>query len=392
MTTIPARFHNVDEAHRRFSPLLVERFASGLTQTDERGDALASACAELPGGTGMQAVHAWLEQRGPVSSEIEALLAPLAKVPAWVDWDRLERGSIALWRGGPLTGLAFNCASLAAGYRSAAAVKPLMFTGRLIYMASRRTQETGRWMLAATSPGGMRRDSAGFKETVRVRIIHASVRRSILRSGRWDAQAWGAPINLSDTAYGIAGEFSTVPVAAMRDGGLHYTEAERDDIQHMWRYIGHLLGVPDEMLPANEAEALEIMRLKELTDTPADDDSCELVQALIEHGTPPDLIMPAPMANALGASVPRLLYGLTRRWAGERVADELRLPDTIFKYAVPAARPAVRAAEIARRAGLRDDRRIAERTLARFGDVLVAAGGHPLVSLEEAGRPVPAPA
>jgi hypothetical protein len=388
----PARFLNLDEANRRFHPALVARFAAGLTESDQHGDAIVDTCAAMPGGSGRQAVHAWLEGTGEVPTELAELLDPLADVPSWVDWERIDRGCVALWRGGAWTGLAFNCASLAAGYRSAAAVKPLMFTGRLVQMAYRRAQETGRWMLAATSPGGLRRDCEGFKETVRVRIIHASVRRRILARGDWRADEWGAPINLTDTAYGIAGEFSTIPLAAMRDAGLHYTEDERDDIQHLWRYVGHLLGVPHQLLPACEAEALEIMRLKELTDTPPDEDSRVLVRALIEHGTPPDLIMPKSLVRVLGPAVPLTLYGFTRRWAGDSIADQLGLPDNALKHVVPLVRPGVRLSERSRRAGWRDERRMAERALSRFRGVLAAGGAPKLVSLEDAGRNVPAAA
>lgn len=387
---VPARFLNVDEAHRRFHPALVARFARGLSETDTSGDAIVAACAALPGGSGMRAVEQWFDgAAAPTEAGLAALLATIEEVPSWVDWGRIDRGSVALWRGGAWTGLALNCASLAAGYRSAAAVKPLVFTGRLVHMAYRRTQETARWMFAATSPGGLRRDAPGFRETIRVRLIHASVRRRILAAGDWRPEEWGAPINLTDTAYGIAGEFSTVPLTAMRDAGLHYTQEERDAIQHLWRYVGHLLGVPDPLLASNEAEALQICALKDLTDTPADDDSRRLVHALIEHGTPPDLIMPEPVARLLGRTVAPLLYGVTRHWAGDQVADELALPDTPLKYLVPALRPAVRVAERIRRLGLRDDARLAARTLATFEGVLEA--GHAptgVVPVEQAGVPV----
>ena len=387
---VPARFLHADEANRRFHPSLVARFARGLSETDTLGDAIVDACAAMPGGAGMRAVDAWLDRSSDgVPAGLAELLAPIEEIPAWVDFERIDRGCVAMWRGGAWTGLALNCASLAAGYRSAAAVKPLVFTGRLVHMAYRRTQETARWMLAATSPGGLRRDAPGFKETIRVRIVHASVRRRILAGGQWRPEAWGAPINQTDAAYGIAGEFSTVPVGAMRDAGLHYTQTERDDIQHLWRYVGYLLGVPDPLLAVTEAEALQICALKDLTDTPADDDSRALVQALVEHGTPPDLIMPAPLAKLLGPAVAPVLYGVTRHWAGDRVADELGLPDTPLKYIVPLVRPAVRAAEQIRRLGLRDDARIAERTLQIFQGVLEA--GHApagIVSTEYAGVPV----
>jgi hypothetical protein len=388
----PTRFRHGEQAARRFDPVLVRRLAEGLDETDSLGDAVVAACRDLPGG-GMAALDAWLDGGPSVPSDLRELLEPMAEVPDWVDWRRIERASVAYWRGGLWTTLALNCAALAAGYRSGAGVKPLTFTGRLVRMAYRRQQETARWALAATAPGGLRRGSPGFKETIRVRTVHAIVRRRILASGRWQGEHWGAPINLTDTAYGIAGEFSTVPVAALQDAGLHYSPAERDDIQHLWRYVGHLLGLPEDLLAVNEGQAHTMIAVKELTDTPADEDSRALVRALIEHGTSVELLVPGPFARLVGVAVPPVLFGLTRHWAGEEVADELEIPDTPLKYLIPLLRPAIRASELPRRLGLRDDAGIASRTMARL-QTLLEVGHAPagIVDAQEAGATVrPAP-
>jgi hypothetical protein len=268
-------------------------------------------------------------------------------------------------------------------------VKPLTLTGRLVRLAARRQQETGRWALAATAPGGLRRNAPGFKETVRVRIVHASVRARILAGDRWRAEDWGAPINLTDTAYGIAGEFSTIPVGAMRDAGIHLSPAERNDIQHMWRYIGHLLGLPSELLAQDEHQAHEIIAIKELTDTGADQCSRALLRALIENGTPPEFLVPAPLVRLASSVMPPVLYGLTRHWAGDDVADELEIPDTPLKHLVAMVRPAVRAAELIRRAGWRDDHRLATRTISRMSAMLdLARAPAGIVAAEDAGATI----
>lgn len=384
-----ARFLNGDEARKRHGAPLVDRLERGLNEVDELGGAIVATFADLPSGAGARMLNAWLDGAEPPDPRLTELFAQLAVVPDWVDWDAIERAAIAYWRGGNWTALALNCAALAAGYYSGAGVKPLMFTGRLIHMARRRQQETARWLLAASAPGGMRRDAPGFKETVRVRIVHANVRRRLASSVRWRAQDWGAPINLTDVAWGIAGEFSTTPVRAVRDAGIHYASAEREDIQHMWRYIGHVLGLPEDLQAKSEAEALEMMAIKHLVDTPADDDSRQLIRALIENGTPPRLLFPAWVAYTAGPLIKPTLYSLTRRWAGKKTADELGLPDTPLKYIVGITRPFVMAAELARRMGLRDDAAMAASTLARLQLILEKsnAPGH-VVDVDEAARSV----
>ncbi|MEB3031880.1 oxygenase MpaB family protein [[Mycobacterium] nativiensis] len=368
------RFLNEAQARSQFDPVLVRLLKEGIEQSDVAADAIVESFGSLPGGSGMRAVNAWLAGADDVPRALTDLLEPIAAVPDWVDWARLERGVVAYWRGGALAGLTLNCASLAAGYQSSAAAKPLIFTGELIDRAYRRTQETARWMLAATSPGGMRRHGTGFAETLRVRIMHAAVRRRLLRSEQWQMEAWGVPINNTDVAYGIAGEFSTIPIRAMRDTGMHFRRDEREDIQHLWRYVGHVLGVPEPLLPATEARAKEMIDIKHVTDTPADDDSRALVRALIENGAPPELMLPRPLVRLATKAIPAVLYGFTRRWAGDEVADQLHIPDTPLKHLGAVIRPAIQLSEYARRAGLRDEVRLAARTRAGLNKMLAA--GH----------------
>jgi hypothetical protein len=345
-------FLNADLARSEFDPDLVDRLERGLVAADGVGDAVAAFCEKRPGGAGMRAINAWLEEDAALPGRLSDLLGPLAVVPEWVEWDRLERGSVAYWRTGLWVALTLNCASLASGYRSGIGNKPLVMTGRLVHMARRRQQETARWILAAAAPGGLRRDQPGFKETVRVRIVHAHVRRRLLASGKWHTEKWGVPINVTHSAWTIAGEFSTVPVRAMRDVGFHFSQSERDDIQHLWRYIGWLMGVPDDLLAHDEQRALELDGIRAVADAPPDEDSHALVTALIENGTPPELLMPGALVRVFGALVEPTLYGFTRRWAGDAVADELRLPDTPLKYLGTLIRPTIWASETIRRAGI----------------------------------------
>lgn len=384
MTT--TRFLNRHLAQSRFDPRLVRRLEQGLEETDPLGDAIVASFATTPEHS-FRAVNAWLDGETGVPESLAAMLEPIADLPDWLDSNALERGSTALWRNGILwIGLSFNCAALAAGYQSGAGVKPLTFTGELSYRSRRRMQETGRWFLAATSPGALRRNGTGFRETVRVRLMHAGVRKRILQSGEWDREAWGVPINLTDTAYGVSGEFSTIPLAAMRDAGLHFTDRDLDDIQHLWRYIGHLLGVPNDMLPDSAARAREIIAIKDLTDTPADDDSRQLVKALIENGFDPATVLPKAMIGLGTGPLIATLYALTRRWAGEKVADSLGLPDTRLKHLPTLLRPAVQVGEVARRWGLRDEQRLARRTRARFRALLDDAEAPSTVAAEAVVR------
>jgi hypothetical protein len=69
-------------------------------------------------------------------------------------------------------------------------------------------------------------------------------------------------------------------------------------------------------------------------------------------------------------AVPAVLYGFTRRWAGDEIADQLGIPDTPHKHLGAAIRPVVRISEYARRLGLRNGEQLAARTRANVLQIL----------------------
>lgn len=353
--SVPAtkRFLNKDKALGKFTPSLVEALDANILKTDELADAVVAGFDRLPKGKGWaqldQALANGMASLEDPLPELEALFAQLDNAPAWVDFEQLKRGSIAYWRAGYFTGLALSCASLAAGYRSSSAVMPLILTGRLVDRAEKRKIETGQWLLRASSPGNMGRDQPGFAFTVRVRLIHAFVRRRLMQLPEWDYEAWGAPINLTDTAYGISGEFSSVAIDAMQKCGLRYSKQEREDMYALWRYVGYVLGVPEELLPCNEQNALEQMEIKELTDTKADDNSRALVKALIENGGDDRADLAAIVSWFISKKrFEQFLYGQVRYFAGDDIADELGVPNSAWKHTLKVIRPLVSISELIR--------------------------------------------
>src|SRR3954462_5661338 len=50
--------------------------------------------------------------------------------------------------------------------------------------------------------------------------------------------------------------FSTVSVDGLRKLGVDVTEQEEADLLHLWKVIGHVLGIRDENMPGSIEEAL----------------------------------------------------------------------------------------------------------------------------------------
>ena len=161
-----------------------------LATTDPLADAVAAAFAALPAGRGRRLLDTALDygveavpDAGPA---LTALFAQLDHVPLWVDWERLDRGGALFLRSGAFGILVLALYSLPLTYSSPGGNKPLVFTGNLLRRAPGRLAETARFAVATSRPGGLRRFADGFKSTVKVRLMHAQVRRLLWQSGRWN--------------------------------------------------------------------------------------------------------------------------------------------------------------------------------------------------------------
>ncbi|MCG8313946.1 MAG: DUF2236 domain-containing protein, partial [Pseudomonadales bacterium] len=118
-----------------------------------------------------------------------------------------------------------------------------------------RIGETGQWLYDVTEPQGMTRFGPGFISTIRVRLIHALVRRHLQSKAGWDKQAWGIPINQVDMLSTYLA-FGPVNLSGVRLLGAPVKRQESKAIMHMWRYIGWLMGVDPQWLAVNEGDGL----------------------------------------------------------------------------------------------------------------------------------------
>jgi hypothetical protein len=291
-----------------------------------RGDPLADAVV----GDGAPLVRrALADGIDAVEEPPPALVDFFAEVdapPAWLDRDRCDRASLSLARQTREYGLVLGAASLVAGAQNSLAARPLAFTGRYARDAATRSLEVGAWLSEVTTPGGLERHSLGFERTVRVRMIHAHVRAHLGKSPKWDLEAWGLPIPQPHMAFTLA-EFCSIALRAMAQLGVRYTDTELEDIHHLWRCVGRLVGVEEALLPRDPDDYARIEDLYALTSPGPDDADRAFVTALTDF-----------QAAELGRFLPRrarptgLMHGLQRAFVGDRVADQLRIPDTRWRH------------------------------------------------------------
>jgi phage-related protein len=276
--------------------------------------------------------------------EIRALFAQIEEVPVWTDWKTIDRGGDLLMRAGPLGGVVLGARSLVIGYASPAGNKPLVLTGRLEHQAARRINETARFVQAVCRARGMRPGAEGWQIAVRVRLIHAQVRRMILKSGSWRADQWGAPINQHDMA-GTCLLFSLVVIEGLRSLGLQVDSEEAERYLQLWRFVGHVLGLEPELTPGSMYDATRLAELIAAIQGPPDDDSRALTRALLDSPRT-GAKTSADLLNAQRRT--RFGEAACRHLVGETLADALAIPRTTWRFSVPILTRLVRGAELLR--------------------------------------------
>ena len=345
----PSRYCNRQEARTLFGDD-ADRYARFYLEGDPIADRLV----------------AWIEGAGePAKAQVERAIAggvgsvdapPLElrefferaeRLPAWVDFEQIEKGALAYQRFGILGMFVLSAWGLINGYHSSAAVKPLAFTGQLRHNTQRRLAETARFVSEATQVDGLRMGRPGYEISRRVSMIHAHVRRACQRDGGWQTEVWGVPINQADM-FGTLLEFSLLMMDGAQRLGFALSAEERAAVLALWRYCGHLSGVDPWLLEhlGSEAATRRLAELLRLVQPGPDEDSRELTHQLLK--------VPGENAKgqgppALAVAVSRIHNGLARAFNGPEIADDLGIPDDFWQYSIYPIRAAVTPFEWARR-------------------------------------------
>lgn len=338
----------------RATPAQYDTFRSFAQLGDPLADGVVALMRRLPGSEGRrlfdQAVDRGIDSLTDPPPELVALFAQVDAVPYWLDYDLLERGSRVNVRTG-LLGLAMVLpyVSLYGGYLASRPDKTLVRTGDLATMAPRRLAETASWWVEVTDPGGLHRHAAGFRSTLRVRIMHAQVRAAMHTRSDWNHQDWDTPVNQVQLA-GTLLLFSQVMLLSSRALGLQFSAADTTAHLHLWRYVGHLMGVHHDLIPVTESDAWRMLWLQSASEYMPDHDSRELAEALTAAAAP--LLLPPRLKNSplAAQALTTYLTSYSRIVLGKRNADLLGAADSKpFQAAVLAVASATLVLETARR-------------------------------------------
>ena len=241
--------------------------------------------------------------------------------PDWLDRDAFEPGILAFQRHSVLILSAFVTGVLIDGF-STLISKSFVETGRIFENGVWRLKQNNRHQVEIFFPGGLERYGEGWKLSVRIRFVHAQVRRLLRQTEEWEHDAVGVPLSAAHMGYSIAC-FAARTVKHSESLGARYSTEERAGFHDVWRYAGYLMGIPETILFSDESHALHMYRIGSLCEPPPSENAIIMTNALINS---------APLVANIEDSVERrqlvtnVIYPISRALVGNKLADQLKFP------------------------------------------------------------------
>jgi hypothetical protein len=337
---------------------------------DPLADSVVDVLAELDEQPQMESSIGFVERLAfegklekPKLRVLRTFLETSAEVPEWVDWQAIERAQTFFVRFGLVHSTALLLGGLLESYSDTQIANVLMRTGRLHKGTYRRIFETGSMVYDTMIPGGLVEGRKGYRTLLKVRLMHAGVRRLMLRGKGWDLEQFGVPVGQEDMAFTLL-MFDVATLNGAQRLGLRVSTQQREDHHHLWRYVGYLMGVDPELLPSTASEAEALHRAISKRQRHDSKNGRALTDGMVDA-----LSSRAPFflpREGLSALCYRLLGPELGRYLGLKNAVKWHL---LFQAAVPALRAVQKSAETNELIG-----RSLERMAIQWGEWAISEG------------------
>ncbi|MYH41957.1 MAG: DUF2236 domain-containing protein [Chloroflexi bacterium] len=321
---VPTDYQDGYERARRVDAELAERYVAHTRVADPEADALMEELSTLEPEQAHRFLQAGMDQETEVLRDapplVQSFFQGLETPPPWVDLDSFGPGIRVFHRHSNLVLAGMLAGVLVEGF-STNISKSFFITGRLRDQGVRRLQQNNRHMIELFFPGGLEREGDGWKLSVRIRFVHAQVRRLLANSEDWDEEAWGVPLSAAHVGFAITA-FSGRLLRHMRRLGASFSREERASFMQIWRYSGHLMGIPETILYRTEQDARELFRVGLL---------CEPVPGMEAAALANSLVNSAPLVAGVTAPEERgelsaYVYHVSRALIGNEMAGQLLYP------------------------------------------------------------------
>jgi ER-bound oxygenase mpaB/B'/Rubber oxygenase, catalytic domain len=261
-------------------------------------DMLKTACRE-----GIEAVP-------DAPPELVSFIAAMDAAPEWIDFDLVREGARQERIPAALLAPFITRGAFIATFTNAYAALPMALTGALSgARAARRVNETASFFAVTTLPGALDRYGPGFEAAAMVRLMHSMVRFNALKkSDKWDKAVYGMPVpQVDQMPAGMIGQY-LLARKARRQGRTEFTAEERAVVEFA-RYRCFLLGLPEELLPAEPADIIHVMHARSALLRHGFDAICaELVRGTMAAYLRPDTTLFDRCAEAVEKSFSKLTF------------------------------------------------------------------------------------
>lgn len=145
---------------------------------------------------------------------------------------------------------------------------------------------------------------AGYISAKKVRFLHAAMRLMLVQNNQccpfgsagnpstfsealsetdsnWDFEQLGVPINQEDLAYTLL-TFGLVIPKGLAHWGVPVSDEQRDGFLHLWKVVGHIMGIHSELLTDNWQEAEQLYALIQERQANHSEAGIALTEALME--------------------------------------------------------------------------------------------------------------
>ncbi|EPG72653.1 PF09995 family protein [Leptospira fainei serovar Hurstbridge str. BUT 6] len=180
-------------------------------------------------------------------------------LPDWTDQNKIRQAQGIFSRFGGQILMMLCVKSLPMAYSCGDGAQVLLKTGRLVEQnrslsnVNRRLMETTQFVISVLQADGLGPNGRGIRVSQKVRLIHASIRYFLSQSSDWNPDL-GKPINQEDMA-GTLQSFSSLVIEGLAQSSILLTDEEKDSYIHLWRVVGHLIGVKLELCPESFSDA-----------------------------------------------------------------------------------------------------------------------------------------
>lgn len=265
-----------------------DQFAHLYYQFDELGDgAVKETYLNMSFQESHQLIQKFSEKKisenDKAPENLKHLLFQMQVIPQWFDENLANQGARFCMRCGTNALIILRDFTLMGGYDFAYLNKPLIFTGALKKGAVKRLKDTLEFWFHVTRENALQINSEAYKLIVKTRLMHSYARVTLKKKIKnWDYKTWGAPINSWDMIATYIG-FTLVFMQGLQKLGIRISEQEELGLYHLWKYVGFLLGIPENYLPENRQQAVKQLYLWSSIQAEGDTDSAELAKALLQE-------------------------------------------------------------------------------------------------------------